>query len=446
MTTASEVATVAVVDAGAARVHAEGWQSWSPTTAYRLDQTQHHPTDANRAVMGFRPDSPLPEEGWQGEGLLVVDAGDGTITLVAGVDLTETVPSIRALHRDGRVVVTADGPVAVTSSSGGIPAALAGWADEHARAVAAPVPRAAPSMWCSWYQYFTGVAESDMDENLAAMDRLDLAVDVVQLDDGYQSEIGDWLTLSGRFASLTDLAARVRDAGRRVGIWTAPLLVSAGSQVAAEHPDWLVQGAHAGHHWDHDQHVLDITHPEAAAWLTEVFTTFRGMGFDLFKIDFMYSGAIPGGRHGDASPIAAYREALRLVRAAVGEESVVLGCGAPLLPSVGLVDAMRISPDTGPNTEPRHGDMTQPSVRAAILTGEARTYQHGRFWVSDPDCLLARPEAEDRQMWGAHVLDYARAGGLRASSDRLELLDETGLATTRAVLAPAAVTPLVAAS
>jgi hypothetical protein len=35
-----------------------------------------------------------------------------------------------------------------------------------------------------------------------------------------------------------------------------------------------------------------------------------------------------------------------LVREVMGDEAFLLGCGAPILPSVGLVDAMRVSPDT----------------------------------------------------------------------------------------------------
>ncbi|MFB9904594.1 alpha-galactosidase [Allokutzneria oryzae] len=57
---------------------------------------------------------------------------------------------------------------------------------------------------------------------------------------GHRREVGDWLT-SGRFADVPGLFARIRDHGRRAGIWPAPLLVGARSELAAEHPDWLVR-------------------------------------------------------------------------------------------------------------------------------------------------------------------------------------------------------------
>ena len=42
--------------------------------------------------------------------------------------------------------------------------------------------------------------------------------------------------------------------------------------------------------------ALDVTHPGASAWLTEVFATRAGRGIDYFKIDFIYAGALEGGR------------------------------------------------------------------------------------------------------------------------------------------------------
>ena len=131
------------------------------------------------------------------------------------------------------------------------------------------------------------------------------------------------------------------------------------------------------------------------------------------------------------TPLEAYRRGLRIVREAIGPDSYLLGCGAPILPSVGLVDAMRVSPDTGPNYEPWPPDLAFPSQRTAVLTGAARAWQHGRFWVNDPDCLLARPEVERREDWARHI---ARHGGLRGSSDRLRGLDAWGLETTRRLL------------
>ena len=437
------------VDPGAARVHEQGWQSWSPSTTYRLGQRPYRPVSERARLLCYRPEVTSPPDAFWGEGLLAIDPGGGPVHVVAAADPAVAVPSIRATLAGDRLVVAADGPVEQRTDAGpgGIEGALARWAADLARRAGVRAVRRAPVVWCSWYQYFTQVTEADVLENLDAMDELALPIEVVQVDDGYQAGIGDWLTPSGRFSSLSGLAGRIRERGRRAGIWIAPFLAGARSDLAARNPAWLVRGpdgtpAHAGHNWGQDLFTLDVTHPGAAAWLTEVLATFRGMGFDYFKIDFAYAGALPGRRHADLPPLAAYRRGLALIREAIGPEPYLLGCGAPMLPSVGLVDAMRVSPDTGPAYEPRGGDLSQPSQRAAALTGRARAFMQGRFWINDPDCLIARPGVERREAWAEHV---ARWGGLRASSDRLRSLDGWGLETTRRLLASSPTEPFVPA-
>jgi alpha-galactosidase len=207
------------VDPARALVHEEGWQSWSPTTAYRLDQLPWRGTDPAFFAMSYKdPDGLSPA--LTGEGLLAVDPGTGgPVRTWAAADPTVEVPQIRAEPRgDTTLVISADGAVVAGEHPGGLPAALGAWADGVAADLRTDPIRPAPTIWCSWYHYFTEVTEADVIENLDAMDRLGLPVDVVQLDDGYQSELGDWLTLSDRFASLEGLVARVADRGRRAGL------------------------------------------------------------------------------------------------------------------------------------------------------------------------------------------------------------------------------------
>ncbi|MFF3883869.1 glycoside hydrolase family 36 protein [Streptomyces sp. NPDC001914] len=423
------------VDPSTARVHEEGWQSWSPSGSYALDATPYRPTNDNWATVCYRPGRTVPPGAFQGEGLLALDPGDGSpVRLWAAPDPAAAVPSIRLTVQDGRAGISADGPVTESSYSGpdGIQGALAAWAD----ALAVPAPRPAPTVWCSWYEYFTAVTEGDIHENLHAMDTLDLPVDVVQIDDGYQSALGDWLTLSGRFRSRAALADAIRARGRRPGIWTAPFLVAPHSELAALHPEWLVRDAagaplHAGHNWNHDLYALDTTHPGARAYLTDVFATLRAEGYDYFKTDFLYAGALDGVRHSGGDALTAYRDAIALIREAIGPDAHLLGCGAPILPSIGLFDAMRVSPDTAPHRRPEADDYSQPGQDAAEFTGAGRQWQHRRLWINDPDCLMARPAVETRERWAAHV---EATDGLMASSDRLLSLDEWGVATTRRLL------------
>ena len=413
-----------VVDARAAQVYEHGWQSWSPTGVYGAAATSARPEETWQHLMRFRPGTLLPARGFQAEGLLVVDPGTGEpVQVYAASDPATAVPSIGARLEHGRVVGGSDRPGQVRSwTADGLGSALARHGDEQ-RARAGVRLRAAPSVWCSWYHYVLGVTEADVVENLEAIERLDLPVDVVQIDDGWQAGVGDWLELSPRFSSIRDLAARIRDSGRRAGIWVAPFTVAEHSDLAAGHPDWLMEGA--GANWGGRLSGLDLTHPGVRDHLRRVFDGLRAAGFDYFKLDFVYTGALPGRRHQDLTAVEAYRSGLELVREAVGEESYLLGCGAPIWPSVGLVDAMRVSPDT---YQPDLRDRDELRGRAGA---EARAWQQGRLWVNDADCLVARPSFPRRQEWAEVVERYS---GLRSFSDRVSALDEWGLDTVRRLL------------
>lgn len=435
----NEVVTELDVDPRACRIHVEGWQSWTPTTSYKLGAEQLAPSRAEMWTGCYGGSRPRPpRDSFQGDGLLVVDPGTGDdIVVVGALAADREVPLIRCELRGQRgLVVSADGPVSVTRIAErlGLEAAKAAFAEAFASASHAGPVRSAPTIWCSWYEYFRAVSEADIDENLEAIAAHGLPVDVIQLDDGYQRERGDWLTISGKFTSLRGIVERIRDRGHRAGIWICPFQVGARSTTATEHPDWLVRSESgapltAG---SQDVYSLDLSHPGAQEYLASVFRCFVELGIDFFKLDFLYAGALDGRRY-DTSLTSgqAYRSGLAQVRSAIGTEAYVLGCGAPLLLSVGMVDAMRISADTGLQWSAFDGDMSQPAGESAELSVLARAYQHGRYWVNDPDCLLLGPEVEHRQRRADMIRQY---GGLRGLSGRIGNLDAWALTTARDLL------------
>ena len=428
-------------DVSVARIYEHGWQSWSPTAVYPVAGRPARPRRKNWKTLCYRPGAEAPQTAFQGEGLLALVPGDGTVRVWAAPRPDRAVPSIGARLQGDRIVVSADGEVdALVDDHESLEEALVAWAAEIAGRLQVAQLQSLPSAWCSWYAYWGGVTEHDIISNLDLMERLGLEVSVVLIDDGHQAEIGDWTKRSGRFGPLSELGARIRGHGRSMGLWTAPFLVGARSLIANEHSDWLLAGTTAGHHWDQDLYALDVTHPGAAEHLVEVFRALRSDGCDFFKIDFLFAGALEGRRRQNASGIDAYREGLRLIRAGAGADAVLLGCGAPIMPSIGLVDAMRTSPDVGPNYEPEDGDLSQPSIRSALLTGRARAWTHGHWWIHDPDCLIVRPEVEAREEWARHVGESA---GFVASGDPLEALDDWGLETTRRLLRPSSTEPLI---
>jgi alpha-galactosidase len=433
------------VDPARARVYAEGWQSWSQTGSFPATTAPPPVTSPESLAIDCQRGQAAPAGVFQGSGLLVIDPADGGPVTVFGARQTNSrVPLIQARLRGEELVVSADAPVTATQDHGpgGMPGALGRWADRFAPGL--PL-RAIPPVWCSWYQYYSDVTQADVLANLAAMDEHGVPVGVVQIDDGYESCPGDWLTPSGQFPDLPGLIGRINNTGRRAGIWIAPMLVGRSSQLFAAHPDWVIRDhgtgepVYAGTVCRDPCTALDLTHPDAAGYLTGVLGTMRGWGVSYFKVDFCYAGAVEGTRQAAMTGVEAYRHGLRLIRDAIGRDALLVGCGAPTLPSVGLLDAMRVGPDIAADYEPPDGHPSMPSQRNAARNVIARAWQHGRFWVNDPDCLMLRPQVQRRSDWASVVERYS---GLRSCGDGLRQLDDWGLATARRLLIDSPVKPM----
>ncbi|NKY10402.1 alpha-galactosidase [Cellulomonas hominis] len=418
---------VDTLPAAAPRIYTEGWQSWSPAGWWTPGRERPAgPAHDVEQAMRRRPGRPAPDGVLRGEGLVLVDPGDGSpVRVYAATDPEGEVPSLDVRVAGGRVEVLADGAVSVSEASGVVEAFDAFGRTWSARAGRVVPTAPAPRVWCSWYQYFERVTAADVAENARGLDRLGLPVDVVQLDDGWLRLTGEYLAPREAFGAVPDLLAAVRDGGRDAGVWLAPFAVGADSALAREHPDWLV--AEAGFNWGQTLVGLDLTHPGVRSFLTAAVERIRALGVRYVKADFLYAGAVPGSRHDRrVSGTEAYRSGLRLLRDLLGPDVYLVGCGAPLLPSVGLVDAMRVSPDTF--HEGAEDGSAGLRGRAPL---EARAWQHGRLWANDPDCAVLRPGFALREEWLGVV---SRAGGLRSFSDRVADLDDWGIEAARRLL------------
>jgi alpha-galactosidase len=63
------------------------------------------------------------------------------------------------------------------------------------------VPAESPVGWCSWYYFYTHITEPIIEANLASIvaGQERLPVQLVQIDDGFESQIGDWFTFKPDF-------------------------------------------------------------------------------------------------------------------------------------------------------------------------------------------------------------------------------------------------------
>jgi len=298
--------------------------------------------------------------------------------------------------------------------------------DRYARAWGLK-PRPVPAGWCSWYHYYTDIDEPACHRNLALAP--ELPVKVFQLDDGYQRELGDWLTTNSRFPSgLADLARRTRDCKLVPGLWLAPFL-------ARKDHEWLLRDARGrpvkalwNPAWGalRFAYALDPTHPGLLQYLRDLFRKLRANGFGFFKLDFLFAGALPGVRHDRSlTSLQALRRALQVIRDSTGDDAYLLGCGCPLEAGIGLVDSMRVGNDVTPAWSTFVDrwigrGFEQLSTRNCIRNTLARAPLNLQLFHSDPDCLLTQGLTPTEQRTLAQV--NALSGGTLMISDDLAAL------------------------
>jgi len=116
------------------------------------------------------------------------------------------------------------------------------------------------------------------------------------------------------------------------------------------------------------------------------------------------------------------------------KNSVVLGCNAPIWPSLGLVTAMRTSNDNSRDWS---------SIRNTAYENLCRTWQNGKLWDADPDCVLlandtlfSGKKAIETNEWIFHATVIHAVGGLILSGDKASKLKEPQLIILKKLLQP----------
>lgn len=308
-----------------------------------------------------------------------------------------------------------------------------------------------PTGWCSWYYYYTNISEKIILDNLKAIQDKKLPIQFFQVDDGYQKTIGDWLTTNDDFAfGMKGIADEIKNAGYQPGIWLAPFLVRKDSEFFQKYPEAVLKdesGEPVPALWNPlwgkgYTYCLDTTHPRSKEFLTNVFKTITKVwGYPYLKLDFLYACLLPGHVYDPSlTPQMRYKEALKLIRKVVGKDTFLLGCGAPILPSVGFFQGMRISCDVAPFWKPELKrrflkDKNALCTQKALINDITRSSMHRKFWLNDPDCLLVRKK--NNSMTGKQTRIMASvmgvSGGMLLVSDdmtklepeRIDLLEKT---------------------
>lgn len=280
--------------------------------------------------------------------------------------------------------------------------------------------------YTSWYNYFGGITEKIIERDLEGLSRLGDKADIFQIDDGYQAAVGDWLkTDQQKFPKgMKYLADRIHSYGYKAGLWLAPFCAARNSEIAKNHPEWLIKndkgkpvlGSIA---WG-GAYVLDIYIKEAADYIREVFrTVVKDWGYDLVKLDFLYSICMQPRNNKSRGQIMC--EAMDFLRECVGEDKYILGCGVPLGPSFGKVNLCRISCDVDLSFKDKfyvkHTNSEVVNTRNAMNNTIFRRHLDGRAFANDPDVFFLR----DNDLTKKDEL-FLKKGKLRFTQEQKKLL------------------------
>ncbi len=306
-----------------------------------------------------------------------------------------------------------------------------------------PLPlKAPPTGWCSWYCFGPEVTEKQVLDNLDVIATSVPELRYVQIDDGYQSAMGDWLETGTAFGGgVQGVLKKIREKGFEPAIWVGPFIAEAASQVFRNHPDWFIKDAEGKPlpsdkvtfgGWRHGPwYVLDGTHPEVQQHLETVFRTMREeWGCTYFKLDANFWGAMHGGHFYDpqATRIEAYRRGMAAILRGAGD-SFILGCNHPIWPSFGLLHGSRSSNDIS-----RDWHTFANTARENL----SRNWQNGQLWWNDPDCAVLTGSLTDDE-FQFHATALYATGGMLLSGDDLTQLPPERLKILKKLLPPTGV-------
>ncbi|GIV65281.1 MAG: hypothetical protein KatS3mg046_541 [Bellilinea sp.] len=452
--------------------YSNGWQSWSYTAAYpasaSLRRSRLGPFQKPMVINAGTPD--LKQTGYftsdffgiltdtvQNQSILAgflsqrehfgsleaVLYDQPVLRLWANGDHT-LLESQREMHTDWAVLLIAD-----AEQQHILNPYLQAVAQEHQ----VRIPQNSPSGWCSWYHFYTNVTAQNVRDNLRTLIQLkpSLPLELIQIDDGFESQVGDWFSFKETFPQgVAELSQEIAQAGFTPGLWLAPFIVHPKSQLEREHPDWLLRDrrgrpVNAGFVWNAFAHGMDLTVPDALEYACQVVrTAAHEWNFPYLKLDFLYAAALPGVyRNPTLTRAQVLRRGMQALREAAGQETFLLGCGAPLGSVLGLVDAMRIGADVSGDWLPAFYNIRfpfknephMPSARNSINNILTRAPLHRRWWINDPDCLLVRP---DTHLTQSEVESLATAialtGGSLLLSDDLPALPQERIRLAQVLL------------
>ncbi len=251
--------------------------------------------------------------------------------------------------------------------------------------------------YTSWYNYYQNINEEIILRDLNGLKRAGDSANIFQIDDGYETKVGDWDIDEKKFPNgLKPIVDKIHSQGLNAGLWYAPFAAQFNADIVKAHPDWLVRDKHnrklvSGVAWG-GFFALDFEKEEVRDYIKAYFDkVFDEWGFDMVKLDFLYAAAILPRNNKTRGQLMC--EAMDFLRECC-RDKIILGCGVPLAPAFGVVDACRISCDVEYTFKEKfYVKVTNQeiiSAKMAMVNSVYRRHLNGRIWANDPDVFFLR--------------------------------------------------------
>lgn len=250
--------------------------------------------------------------------------------------------------------------------------------------------------YTSWYNYYQNINEEII---LRDLDALDDRFNMFQIDDGYETFVGDWLDVDPKkFPNgLKPIVDKIHQKGLKAGLWLAPFIAEPESKLFKTRPDLFRKDKNgklikSGIGWS-GQYLLDIENEETVEYITTALKHYMDMGFDFFKLDFLY--ALNIGTY-KCSRAMISQKGYELLRSIL-KDKLILGCGAIPFNSISNFDYIRVGPDLTLDYNGGLFDKIKPcneypSTRITLQNTIYRSFMSQRLFGNDPDVFLLRDE------------------------------------------------------
>ncbi|MBO4667673.1 MAG: alpha-galactosidase [Bacilli bacterium] len=284
--------------------------------------------------------------------------------------------------------------------------------------------------YTSWYNYYQDITE---DIIMRDLDALDSRFNVFQIDDGYETFVGDWLDIDAKkFPNgLKPIVDKIHEKGYKAGIWLAPFSAETKSRLFNEHPDWIKKDKEgnpvlAGGNWS-KFYALDLENPEVIAYIKKFLGFYMDLGFDFFKLDFLYSSSIIPfkGKTRCETQEAAYQLLRDILKG-----KLILGCGANIINSYKKFDYLRVGPDVSLIFDDiwvmRFLHRERISTKVTLQNTIYRSIFNKHLFFNDPDVFLLRDDNIKLSKDQRRALTKLNAlfGGVLMTSDNIKEYDD----------------------